>query len=391
MFIQQKILLNMVLLWFILNIININAEKIVTYNFKTRQFRPALFTNFTNDNNTGLLLLNTFNPYTILDKDSYKVLNTSFILNETTISLKTTFDAFEYHNNIEINETKVNNYIFYIAKVSLWYPDQGIGLGYRYDNESYSLVHLLYNAKKIVLKQFAFTFTNNSESGSVFFGGVPKNVHIGLPYQGYCKVNDNYNKWGCNITNLKYNNKDIEYTGNPIFHSLFYGVFYSEKLFDILIDNIFTRAINQTECTLDFTAEGSKTLYCKEIKEFNDTFEIDFGNLTMKFPISHLFEKRNESYRSIFFSNPYDFYNKYDLIVGVHFLNSFNYTVFNYDKGQVEFYSDTVSITMLDEYKKVLIKVQKILLTSNLGLLLVSLCMLIYNVSNIISKSSISN
>ena len=204
-------------------------------------------------------------------------------------------------------------------------------------------------------------------------------------------MNDNYNKWGCNITNLKYNNKDIEYTGNPIFHSLFYGVFYSEKLFDILIDNIFTRAINQTECTLDFTAEGSKTLYCKEIKEFNDTFEIGFNNLTMKFPISHLFEKKNETYRSIFFSNPYDFYNKYDLIVGVHFLNSFNYTVFNYDKGQVEFYSDTVSITMLDEYKKVFIKVQKLLLTSNLGLLLVSLCMLIYNVSNIISKSSISN
>ena len=106
---------------------------------------------------------------------------------------------------------------------------------------------------------------------------------------------------------------------------------------------------------------------------------------------SHLFEKKNETYRSIFFSNPYDFYNKYDLIVGVHFLNSFNYTVFNYDKGQVEFYSDTVSITMLDEYKKVFIKVQKLLLTSNLGLLLVSLCMLIYNVSNIISKSSISN
>ena len=66
--------------------------------------------------------------------------------------------------------------MYYDYKSSL-----GIGLSYKFDDEKFSLVHLLYDGKRIEHKSFGFHSTRNNEA--IYFGGIPKEEHLRYNYK----------------------------------------------------------------------------------------------------------------------------------------------------------------------------------------------------------------
>ena len=50
----------------------------------------------------------------------------------------------------------------------------------------------------------------------------------------------------------------------------------------------------------------------------------------------------NVYHSSIFGTNPYKYYDYKGAIVGYKFLSLFDYSVFDYEKKEVQFYSDTI-------------------------------------------------
>ena len=56
-------------------------------------------------------------------------------------------------------------------------------------------------------------------------------INNDFKYKGYCNVGNNSNHWGCNLTKIKYNNKEYTFNQNAVLHSSCYYI-YSDTLFD---------------------------------------------------------------------------------------------------------------------------------------------------------------
>ena len=74
----------------------------------------------------------------------------------------------------------------------------------------------------------------------------------------------------------------------------------------------------------------------------------------MKIILKNMFDISN----SKFLSNTYKskIHNFTGLILGSEFLSLFNYTVFDYDNKAIEFYSDTIPITVLNHNSSNIVK-----------------------------------
>ena len=84
-------------------------------------------------------------------------------------------------------------------------------------------------------------------------------------------------------------------------------------------------------------------LNCNQHSIPNKLISFGFGNITIEVNIKELFSNSE----SLFTSNiePKKMHKFEGIILGVAFINLFNYTLFDYEKKQIEFYSDTYNIS----------------------------------------------
>ena len=122
------------------------------------------------------LYLNTFLPFSIF-KFPYSSMKANRIVSKETLHLDESYPSMLYYTDIKINEeTTITNFSLYNVKPSttMYYKDKGLALGYHIKDESFSIVHQLYQQNIIDHLQFAFK-NLKANSHQFYIGGVPNN------------------------------------------------------------------------------------------------------------------------------------------------------------------------------------------------------------------------
>ena len=123
------------------------SPKIISQKFDYNLGRPVLSLNYNGDDSNIKSLINTFHPFTLIERRYFKSLIDNLILDKKILNLNYEKEAVEYETEVTFESDVIKGYHIYIYFSHSWYPDQGIGLAYKFDNENFSLVHLLYKNK----------------------------------------------------------------------------------------------------------------------------------------------------------------------------------------------------------------------------------------------------
>jgi hypothetical protein len=215
-----------------------------------------------------------------------------------------------------------------------------ISLSLNYIDNSYSLVHTLYNQE--VISSLKFGFENDLVgSGILFFGEIPSNLTYNNSHSFYCKVNNqSHTQWNCKL------GKHItigQYTYNNKYDTVYFDVESKSNYvpFDFMLflnETIFKPYIEKKVCEFYSKAHSDNWKFfcnCDEIMNFpNLTIILGEFEVTLK-PYELWDEIQN---------NCYFFYESYESVYGNNFVfqNSFigEYnTEFDYKLQRITFYS----------------------------------------------------
>ena len=118
--------------------------------------RPGITIKFVNINRSSYQQINTFISVTITDFFSAQI--NKYKIGTQSFQFETSFTAVTYKEDFELsNNCIIKNFICYCGiTVTMYYHNQGIDLGYHITNESYSIVHQLYNTKKLLINNSLF-------------------------------------------------------------------------------------------------------------------------------------------------------------------------------------------------------------------------------------------
>ena len=121
------------------------------YNYN----RPLLSVDFPNENVKHRLELNTYLNFSAFDLDNMQ--SSRIIDSNCHLLLENYIDCSLYYTDLKIqNQLLVENFTLFISSGIHLARDNGIGLGYHFNNDSYSLVHHLYKTLNLDHLQFSF-------------------------------------------------------------------------------------------------------------------------------------------------------------------------------------------------------------------------------------------
>lgn len=175
--------------------------------------------------------------------------------------------------------------------------------------------------------------------GSIHLGGIPNNNHLNFPQKGYIKINQKEDRWTIPLEGVQHENSYYFQNLTLAIHSGKYGFIISDQMFELMENKILKQKIKMNACWRNYN-----NFEC-ELNAFNpnETISFKFGDTMMTFSLVSLFKKYENNLESYFQMNSSPYVNS-SALLGVHFLELFNYTVFDYENRQVEFYSDTILI-----------------------------------------------
>ena len=315
----------------------VRGNKIISERFTLKDRIPSISISFPYEHYNINSYLNTYISYSLFDIEDFSYLHDKG--NNMTIKLFRNYRCYKYNTSISFIKQQINlsyaiaifdNYQYYIE-------DIGLALGYSFENDSYSLVHSLYN--KGLIEQHQFSFEWMSGEGIFHIGGLKNDNYT---YKGYCDIKENKTTWGCDLNQIIY--------GNNIFNVSYYGVFHtgstmfflSESFFTFIKENIFP------ECVANIRSNGIQTLDCDPFiyDDLSDrTISFNFNNLMVNISIELMFTLEYGKMKSKFYSFPLDI-DSNTVILGNIFLQLFNLTQFDYDGKRVTFYSDFIPMKM---------------------------------------------
>ena len=317
---------------FLFYVIKTQIIKIPLKTYLNELPQPKVY--FPNENCSEYLPLNTFTQYSLFFSSFIKF-NTVIIPNikeNITLSLEEHYSAIHYITNITINNTIVTNLSVYLSTDSVYDLDGGISLSYHPKDESFSIVHNLYNNHQISKRQFAFENPNIRGNAFFYIGGIEEKKHLLMRYKGKIKINETLPTWGFTMNSITYN--DIHYTINEscVIHTGINQLIRSKKIFDII--NIIIKE-------------------CDENSNLNTEKNIDFiiNNIIISLPIKLVVKKIKNYYITSEIKYNIARRNNIKCVLGGSFLNLFNYSLFDYDNKQIEFYSDSIIIKYLKNEK----------------------------------------
>lgn len=227
-----------------------HSDKIITKEIFTESESSAPKTtfNFSSKLIPEKCLLNTFSQMSSIPIHHYlsNLNQTKFISNVTTFPQFN--KCIQYEDDLIIEKkTIVPNFDFYLVKCNYDYKSSlGIGLSYKFDDEKFSLVHRLYNGKRIEHKSFGFHSTRHNEA--IYFGGIPKEEHLRYNYKGYCNVDNTQSNWGCALHRIQYGNLSFDIKETSIINSASMNLIESKSFYDMFINFILKKEIEDEKC-----------------------------------------------------------------------------------------------------------------------------------------------
>ena len=287
----------------------------------------------------------------------------------------------EYITDFEIENITISNLKFLIFPTGINEgEEEGIGLSYKFQDESYSLTHNLYKNSQIEHLLFAFSSNLTSED-EIMFGGIPNSSHLNMTYKGYINVNDTLSSWGSNLTSIVYENKTFEVNLNAVINTGYYEMLLSPKIYTYFLTEVLADAIKENNC---YEQGYNHYIYIECIEKleiFSNKIQVNFLNTRVNLTIQDLFLFKNDKWFMLVDTNTLDQNHNSNIILGYSFLRLFNFSIFDYENKQVQFYSDKPIIDM--------ISIEKIMDTTKITIkkLLYVFCSAICIINNLIFLS----
>ena len=328
----------------LINVYYTLAENILSVAFLYKDSIPFIDLFFINENSHFIVSVNTYLNFTHVKESDFKFTIPSQIIEQTKVSLFRDYYGYSYCNDIQIKDKIINKFYYLITNQDLVFnEDIGLSLSYKYKDEAYSLIHHLYHSKVINHLQFAFEIKQTGIDGFIYFGGIPNNTQLTLPYKGICQVNDNNSSsWGCPVHTITFNNNVYNINKYVLLHTGVNGYFLSDEVYKVFV-NILKEDIEKNDCMEKKNSNNIKWIVCSNMigpKTHKENITFEIGNFKMNISINQLFECSFDQCESKVYSKHYALDRTNNTYIGIDFINLFNYSVFDYERKQVVFYTD---------------------------------------------------
>ena len=300
---------------------------------------------------------NTLTPYfTLTDYDAYKTNDTVYY------DYNRELPCFIVQNDLIFSEKTIPNLYIINHRVKELNLYDGIGLGYHIEhNKTYSFIYQL--NQQYHFDKLRFAIEDHYPKGRIHFGGIPNNTHLSSPYQTKIKVNESLTTWGFPLNQI-------------IFNNTVYNVNMSAMIMisapDMFIGDVFLSFMKNTVFKECYKETDKNSIYCTdEVIKRNKVISFVFGNKQFDIKLEDFFE-----FRKARISPSYGWWSRTfdEVILGFEFIELFNYTMFDYDNKQVEFYGSKVKIIDLDRGDNTL---SRFLLMSIVILCIINICLLV--------------
>ena len=341
----------------------LESNNIITSHYYGQVYPFTSRIEFVDNNNLALFstidLQSNHTWYSSNEED----INTNIVIKRVVLDIKQKKrNALECISAINIYDNKnlTLSYHYYITLEKDYIERNKIGTGfgfaYRFHDESFSLIHQLYNNCKISKKAFAIgEYHQKEEYGLLYFGGLPEEEIRGKGFQGKCKVNKELVTWSCQLNR-------VDILGNS------YSPNKEEMLFQT--NYKFISVPKSFLMFLNFTVFQKSYGYCfyKEYDSLEtfkcvNTYLPSLPNITFIFddyafiiPMFELFVHSNEISESAIVYDHLIINNNNTWVFGNYFLSKY-VTLFDYDEPSITFYSNMYSIqkqTKKDNRKKII-------------------------------------
>ena len=282
------------------------------------------------------LPLNTYISYSVFWKSYLNYERKEKIIGETILELDDNYEAIHYVTGIEIEKIVLNNFHFYIAKEPIWGWEAGISFGYQNDT-SFSLVHSLYKEGHINNLQFAFESINN-----FYIGGIPDTINLSnFTYKVTVKANETLPTWGFALNGVKHKGKNYDIKTPCVIHSAVKKMIVSDELYEIMRTSILKENIDKRECSIENTGFNLEQLFLKcelSNEKRNETIVLNFDGFSLEMKLGNFFDGKRSLFLTNMVNHRYGDFN--GTILGVEFVKSMNFMLFDYKDKHIELYSN---------------------------------------------------
>lgn len=282
------------------------------------------------------LPLNTYISYSVFWKSYRNIERKENIIGEGILELDDNYEAIHYVSGIEFENFVLNKFHFYIAKEPIWGWEAGISFGYQNDT-SFSIVHTLYKEGHINNLQFAFESINN-----FYIGGVPDTINLSnYTYKVKVKANETLPTWGFALNGIKHKGKVYDINTPCVIHSAARKMIVSDELYEIMRNSILKENIDNRECSIENTGFNLEQLYLEcnlSNEKRNETIELNFDGFSIQMKLGYLFDGKYSLFLTNMVNHRYGNFN--GTILGVEFVKSMNFMLFNYKDKHIELYSN---------------------------------------------------
>ena len=209
-----------------------------------------------------------------------------------------------------------------------------IPLSFKYQNESYSFIHRLYNDNVISNRGFGILYDKKIEKAKLYIGGYEEKDLEEYRYKTIIPVNTNKTTWGCNLNSIFFENYTYNINDYFYFQSNALKITVPKSFYDFLEKTIFSPFIEDGSCQPILAIKGyTFQCDCDRIALFPDISFVIEGKV-FTFKKDSLFDLFFKSCYSAFMTDQGEYKDKW--ILGLPFLrNVFIY--FDYDNSNMIF------------------------------------------------------
>ena len=261
-------------------------------------------------------------------------------LSNNTIVLNAPLNAELISDNVILEyEYSITSFLFYLIEfdeIRNLNIEDSFGFGYNMKNDSFSIVHLLYNND--IIKRKAFYIRQwNEQSGYVFFGDINDKELMKKPYRAFCNVNIKYNTWGCDVFSIQIDNRYTYYISSNesylYFDSGLREIYFPYNSFRFLYD-----IMNKYEsCSIE-KYYSTQSIKCpKKLIEQLNSVKMNINGYLIELKLKDIFYCGiyKECRSTINYSDSY----KDSFVFGTSIFSSY-IVEFNYDESIIGLYSE---------------------------------------------------
>ena len=323
----------------------------------TYQYGKYYFTlSFGKNEKSFSLPINTCSQYALVTSTVYhpKSESKKTPLKFNFLNQELKYDGFHYNEFLTILPTiLVNNFhLFYLPVYDYEIQDnlQAIPFAFSFEDESFSLTHLLYKNKQIGKNSFTFINSKEFKNSKIIFGNLPSQYTNNVSIANI-KVKSKFNTWGAELSyvfidsisyvykNTFYENKKYAY-----FDTTIKGIHVPEDFYDFIMKNMFSEAVKEGKCKNVLFSERKFFACDREIIDSFPDLIFVFGNKGLKIPMKIMFEEYGITADVLILKNEIV---KDTFAFGNYFINQFIVS-FNYDNSSISFISNFDNIIDVD-------------------------------------------